>query len=140
MQIITSAATLTELTIPQDATRDQWATIHRQVVICKRASARWIKQSREFAAAKWGVDFVAETEVQIELALGLPVAEEKQSINPGDKSARIVTIEGISQSFSMWSRKVDADLPTWDKDQLTRALALVEPIERKAVEIRRMLS
>jgi hypothetical protein len=132
--------TLKSVTIPTSATKEEWFDIHRQILLCKKASSAWIKQSRDYATGKWGVEFVADSEVQIELDLGLTLQDEPPRVNPDDKSIGLVTIEGISQRFSMWSRKVDSEIRTWDKAQLTRALDLLAPIEKKAAEIRGMLA
>jgi hypothetical protein len=40
----------------------------------------------------------------------------------------------------MWSRKVDSEIKSWDKAQLSKALDLLAPIEAKAKEIRGMLA
>lgn len=125
--------------IPADATQEQWAEIHRTVMLCRKASKAWLKQSREFATQKWGVDFVAETEIQMELALGIEPPKERPNLNPNDKSTAIVTIEGISQKFILWQRKMDEIIPTWDKPRIEKALSLLEPIEREAARLRAML-
>ena len=126
--------------IPQDATQEQWADIHRTILLCRTASRAWLKQSREFAAARWGAEYVAEAEIQMELALGLPQPEPKPDINPQDKSKGIVTIEGVAQQFALWARKMQPEIAKWDKPKLTRALELLEPMERQAVEIRKRLA
>jgi hypothetical protein len=86
------------------------------------------------------VDYVAEAEMQMELSLGLPDPKpEKPALNPEDKSRAIVTIEGICQSFALWQRKMAPEIERWDRDRLTKALALVEPIEAQAKRIRELL-
>lgn len=125
--------------IPQDATQEQWADIHRTILLCRTASRAWLKQSREFASAKWGVEYVADAEMQMELALGLPKPEPKPDLNPQDKAKGIVTIEGVAQQFALWARKMEPEIKRWDEPKLKRALELLEPIERKAAEIRRLL-
>jgi len=128
------------LTIADDATQEQWADIHHTILKCRHASRLWIKQSREFAAAKWGVDYVADVEMQLELALGLPQPEPKPDINPADKAKGIVTIEGITQQFALWSRKMQPEIVNWDRLKLQRALDLLEPMEKQAQEIRARLN
>ena len=125
--------------IPADATQEQWAEIHRTVMLCRKASKAWLKQSREFATQKWGVEFVAEAEIQMELALGIEPPKETPRLNPSDKSAAIVTIEGIAQQFVLWHRKMDDEISTWDKPRIQKALNLLEPIEREAARLRAML-
>lgn len=132
---------LDKVNIPSDATQEQWQEIHRTILLCRKASRAWIKQSREWAAEKWGVDYVAECEEQMELALGLPPVDATQtSINPADKTKAIVTIEAVSQMFSLWHRRMDAEINTWDQPRIEKALKLIEPIEAQAKRLRGMLN
>jgi hypothetical protein len=130
---------LDKVELPDDLTQDAWAEIHRNILLCRHASRTWLKQSRQYAEGRWGEDFVAETEVQYELALGLPEPEPKPKLNPDDKSGAIVTIEGISQSFAMWHRKMAPQIESWEAAKLTKALALLAPIEAQAKRIRELL-
>ena len=50
-----------------------------------------------------------------------------------------MTIEGLSQSFILWQRKMSDEIQGWDKDKLTRALDLLEPMEREAKRVRELL-
>lgn len=128
------------LEIPQDTDQGQWADIHRTILTCARASRRWLKTSRDFATERWGVDYVAEAEVQMELALGIECkTTERVELNPGDKSKGIVTIEGIVQQFTLWHRKMDKEIETWDRPKLEKALGLLAPIESEAKRIREKL-
>lgn len=128
------------LTIPPAATQDEWQDIHRTILLCRKASKAWLKQSRDFAVSKWGAEYVAECEEQMELALGLPIPADKPQLNPADKSRAIVTIEGIAQSFALWQRKMASEIERWDRPRLEKALALVEPIEAQAKRIRELLA
>lgn len=121
------------------STQDEWAAIHRSIILCRQASSKWLKQSRAFGIGKWGEEFVADAEVQMELALGIDMSEKPASLNPPDKSKAIITIEGISQSFVLWERKMHDEVETWDKDNLKRALGLLEPMERQAKRVRELL-
>lgn len=136
-----STFALDRVTIPQDASQEQWADIHRTILLCRKASRVWVKQSREWATAKWGADYVAQCEEQMELALGLPPADmtPKPDLNPSDKSKAIVTIEGIAQQFVLWHRKMDKEINSWDRPRIEKALALIEPIEAQAKRLRGML-
>ena len=125
--------------IREDTTKDQWLDIHRSIVLCKNASARWLKQSRAFAADRWGIDFVADSEVQMELDLGIETTDKPPALNPPDKTRAIITIEGISESFAQWERKMRDEVTTWDRDKLERALALLEPMERQARLVRSLI-
>ena len=128
------------LNIPADITGEAWADIHRTILLCRASSRLWLRQSRDYASTRWGVEYVAEAEMQMDLALGLPEPKpEKPALNPEDKSRAIVTIEGICQSFALWQRKMAPEIERWDRERLTKALALVEPIEAQAKRIRELL-
>jgi hypothetical protein len=47
------------------------------------------------------------------------------SMNPLDKSRGIVTIEGLSQKFDMWARKMFPEIVGWDDANLTRLHSLL---------------
>jgi hypothetical protein len=129
-----------QLVIPDDTTAEQWADIHGSIMLAKRMAGKWLKASREYGEKNFGLDFVAETEVQMEFTLGIEVNDKDESSNAKDKSKAIVTIEGITQSFKLWQRKIKDDINNWDKDRLGRALALLEPIEAQARAIRERLN
>lgn len=141
MNTIINPETFTRETvnIAPESTQDEWASIHRSILLCKHASAKWLKQSRAFATSKWGEEFTADAEVQMEFTLGIETADKPASLNPPDKSKAIVTIEGIHQSFVLWERKMHDEVETWDKDNLKRALDLLEPMERQAKRVRELL-
>jgi hypothetical protein len=135
-----SVFSMDALNIPPHATQSEWEGIHRTIMLCRKASRTWLRQSRDYAAERWGADYVADVEIQMELALGLPQPDPKPALNPADKSSAIVTIEGISQSFSLWQRKMSAEIERWDKVRLAKALELIEPIEKQAARIRELLN
>jgi len=129
-----------QLVIPDDTTAEQWADIHGSIMLAKRMAGKWIKASREYGEKHFGLDFVAETEVQMEFTLGIEVNDKDESSNAKDKSKAIVTIEGITQSFKLWQRKIKDDIDNWDKERLGRALSLLEPIEAQAKAIRERMN
>lgn len=131
--------TLDGLKIPEGTDQPTWQQIHKDILKCKNAASKWLNQSRKWAIQQWGEEYVAETEVQLELALGLPQPEPKPELNPADKSKALVTIEGISQSFSMWKRKMASEIPYWTRDQKERALDLLEPVAKQYEELKRSL-
>jgi hypothetical protein len=131
--------TIEGLTIPDETTQEQWAEIHRTILTAKRAAGKWVSQSRKWATERWGIDFVAETEVQLELALGIEQREKPPALNPPDKSRGIVTIEGIAQSFGLWHRKMEGEVAGWDRPRCEAALRLIEPIARLAEELKSRL-
>ena len=127
------------MTIAAGATQEDWLALHSRLIHAKRYAASWIKQSREYATGQWGIEFVADAEVQMELGLGIGTSDKPPGLNAPDKSKAIVTIEGIHQSFVLWERKMHDEVETWDKDKLTRALDLLEPMERQAKRVRELL-
>jgi hypothetical protein len=132
--------TLSGVTINPDATREEWMAIHRDILVCKNAASKWLTQSRDFATKRWGAEFMADTELQLELDLGLSLPAEKPTLNPTDKTTAIVTIEGLSQKFQLWERKMSDDIGKWDKARLERALELLTPMETTAARIRQLLA
>lgn len=137
---LTQYATPTGLAIPQDITQEQWTELHRAIILAKKSAGKWLSESRKFGTDTYGLDYVAETEVQMELSLGINQEGKPQHPNAQDKSKAIVTIEGISQTFKMWQRKVKDDIDSWDRDKLTRALDLLTPFEVQIKQIRTKLS
>jgi hypothetical protein len=141
MQIIdTTMFTLHALNLPDTLTPAEWTNIHKDILVCKRAASKWLSQSRDYSTARWGMEFTADTEAQLELDLGLTLADEKPTLNPDDKTKAIVTIEGLSQKFTVWERKMSDDIGKWDRDRLERALELLTPMETTAARIRQLLA
>jgi hypothetical protein len=141
MQLIDTAMfTLNALNLPETLTPAEWTNIHKDILVCKRAASKWLTQSRDYSTARWGMEFTADTEAQLELDLGLTLTEEKPTLNPDDKTKAIVTIEGLSQKFTVWERKMSDDIGKWDRDRLTRALELLSPMEATAARIRGLLA
>jgi hypothetical protein len=141
MQLIdTTMFTLHALNLPETLTPAEWTNIHKDILVCKRAASKWLSQSRDYSTARWGMEFCADTEAQLELDLGLTLADEKPTLNPDDKTKAIVTIEGLSQKFTVWERKMSDDIGKWDKARLERALELLTPMETTAARIRQLLA
>lgn len=129
-----------DLNIRSELTKAEWTDLHRDIIRCKHKAQHWLKQSREYAVTRWGLEFAADTEAQLELDLGLALEAPKPELNPNDKTRAILTIEGISQKFILWQRKMREDIEQWDKDRLSRALELLEPMEQQAKRVRELLS
>ena len=129
------------IAIPPNATRDDWERIHTITIICKHAAKKWHKASADYGVEHYGVEFVAQVEVEVEaVQLGLPMeVDGKPALNPADKSRVFVSIEGVNQSFLMWQRKMADEIPNWDKAKLQRALDLLTPVEQQAQELRKRL-
>lgn len=141
MQLIdTTMFTLHALNLPETLTPAEWTAIHRDILVCKKAATKWLQQSRNYSTGRWGVEFCADTEAQLELDLGLNLPDAKPALNPQDKSRAIVTIEGISQKFILWQRKMDEEVTTWDSARLNAALNLLEPMEKEAQRLRNLLT
>jgi hypothetical protein len=138
--IDTTMFTLNALNLPETLTPTEWTDIHKDILVCKRAASKWLSQSRDYSTARWGMDFTADTEAQLELDLGLTLADAKPTLNPDDKTKAIVTIEGLSQKFTVWERKMSDDIGKWDRDRLERALELLTPMEQTAARIRGLLA
>ena len=133
--------TLDGLKIPKDTSKVEWYYIHRNAMLCEKAAKKWVKQSREFGTESFGIEHAAQTELVVEYDLfGEPLAvEQPKAINPPDKSRAVLTIEGISQSFSLWQRKMADQLPTFSRDQAQRAVELLEPMAKQYEELKRMI-
>lgn len=141
MQLIdTTMFTLAGLNLPDTLTPADWTIIHRDILTCKRAASKWLQRSRDYSNGRWGMEFTADTEAQLELDLGIALPDAKPELNPTDKTKAIVTIEGIHQKFVMWQRKMDDEITTWDSERLTAALTLLEPMEREAKRVRELLA
>ena len=141
MQLIdTTMFTLHALNLPETLTPAEWTDIHKDILVCKRAASKWLSQSRDYSNSRWGMEFTADTEAQLELDLGLTLADAKPTLNPDDKTKAIVTIEGLSQKFTVWERKMSDDIGKWDRDRLERALELLTPMEATAARIRGLLA
>ena len=140
MQLIdTTMVTLHALTLPTTLTKAEWSDIHRDLLTCKKAAAKWLQQSRDYSTDRWGMEFTADTEAQLELDLGLALPEAKPALNPADKTRAILTIEGLSMKFEMWQRKMSDEIQQWDADRLHRALELLTPFEQEAKRIRSLI-
>jgi hypothetical protein len=132
---------LKSLTIPDETTQEQWAEIHRSIIVAQGSASKWLRQSRQWGETKFGAEYVGETEAQIELALGLAQQTKPRiELNPEDKAKAIVTIEGLSTSFGMWYRKMQPSIEQWEADKLYKALELIEPMEAAAKKIRERIT
>jgi hypothetical protein len=142
MQLIDQAMfTLAGLNLPDTLTPTEWTQLHGDILICKRTASKWLAQSRQYSTERWGTEFTADTEAQLELDLGLTQDQPATpQLNPSDKAKGIVTIEGLSTKFDLWKRKMDDEIPTWDRDRLSRALELLTPMEAEAARIRNLLT
>jgi hypothetical protein len=129
-----------KLSLPSDMPEQHWAEMHTYLVAVKRKAKALILESYEFGAAKYGQEVAGRVHEQAELALGLPKKATKADVNGEGKAKGFISVEGISQSFSIWQRSVSHLIPTWEPERLSRALELLEPIEQQAQAIRARLN
>jgi len=141
--ILPETFTKDTVNIPDNCTQEQWKAIHSTIMLCRYASKQWLKQSRGYADARWGAEYVGQVEAQLELDLGGCIESAKDNgsdaINPADKSTAIVTIQGIGSQFQLWERKMKDEIPRLSAENLTKAIEILEPIERKVREMRALL-
>lgn len=73
---------------------------------------------------------------------GAVVRYEQLQLNPGDKSAGLVTIEGISGHFDLWLKKVQADgFPqSWDHARLERVADYLSDMAQVHAQIKQILN
>ena len=129
-----------QLIIPDGTTREEWAKVHEDLTKMKSMSKAWHSDSRKYGRARYGDEFVVEIEAQTEFDLGIKEEKPKPaSLNPPGKGTVLVSIEGISQEFSMWRREMGPRISAWDKPELQRALDLLSPIGQQIEEIRNLL-
>jgi hypothetical protein len=116
--------------------KDDWFQIHAKCVAAKHLGTKLVKFSRDRAISEWGVEFVADSEVQIEMDLGINFPEEKPQLNPSDKSTGIVTIEATNASFIAWERKMHEERKGWDVEKKRKLFELLKPMYEVASEIK----
>lgn len=126
---------ITDLSNPS-LTKEDWFQIHAKCVAAKHLGSKLVKFSRDRAASSWGVEFVADSEVQIEMDLGVTFPEEKPRLNPADKSTGIVTIEATNASFIAWERKMHDERKSWDIERKKKLWELLRPMYEVASEIK----
>jgi hypothetical protein len=118
-------------------TKEQWFQIHASCIAAKHLGSKLVKFSRQRATSDWGVEFVADSEVQIEMDYDFKLLEEKPKLNPLDKSTGIVTIESTNASFVAWERKMHDERKSWDLDRKRKLWELLKPMYEVAEELKR---
>lgn len=120
------------LVIPPDTDKENWWVIHKAVLLAKNLGInlrkKWLKASTDFGLEHFGMKYVSEIEIQLEMKLGYSPREKPKGLNPSDKSIGVVTIQGISQSFNLWHRKMKNEIETWEKVNLDQAIRLLYPM------------
>jgi len=117
-------------------TKEEWFDIHAKCVAARHLGSKLVKYSRDRATSEWGVVFVADSEVQIEMDLGMQFPEEKPKLNPSDKSTGIVTIEATNASFLAWERKMHDERKAWDIEKKRKLWELLKPMVEVGLEIK----
>ena len=121
-----------DIDLTEGMTQEGWTEIHQRILACKRHAGKWASKSRKFATNKWGIDFVAESEAQMELALGI---EAKTGPEPCDEHKEAAAANGLVRAYERGYGK-DADLAGWDAARAGRVLELMGPIEGFLVRLR----
>ena len=116
--------------------KEDWFQLHAKCVAAKHLGSKLVKFSRDRATSEWGVEFVADSEVQIEMDLGITFPEEKPRLNPADKSTGIVTIEATNASFLAWERKMHEERRGWDIERKRKLWELLKPMVEVGLEIK----
>lgn len=127
------------LIIPDGMPIHHYEVAVRRVEMFKEKAKAFSRQLQEYGESEYGLDQIVPIYEQIFMDLGKNLEDKQDDLNPRDKSRNIVTIEGVSRSFTAWFSKMGPDIPTWNKTQLSKALTLLEPIEAQAKRLRGML-
>ena len=106
-----------------DMKRDKWQVIHRQIIQCKRMAATWLSKSRKFAVERWGIDFVTESEVQMELALGI---EHKQAERQEPSVEALTT--SVRKVALAWCGVIDQRIDTLGCNDALKMLGELKPM------------
>jgi len=121
------------LVLPEVLSGQEYFEIGYRIRVAKKCSSLWMRQWVEYGEKAYGEEFVEDTidqiDSQLQLQLGLPPAEEKPKLNEGlGKGKALVTIEGIHQWFSIWTRKMAPEFPKWNDVQKRKAAELLRPM------------
>jgi hypothetical protein len=76
-----------------DVTKPEWSSFHARLVKVKRHAGEWLSKSRKWASERWGIDYVTEAEVQMELDLGIQRIEK-----PHDDTPRIMRLTASAKT------------------------------------------
>jgi hypothetical protein len=114
------AIIIPESAIPDNIGKGEWQAMHKAIMGCRNSAAQWLAKSRKFAADKWGVEYLMESESQLELALGIEHKQRPTRIE--DAGAGLRKIEGMVRAFGTIA--VDA----LSDEQVARVIELLEPV------------
>lgn len=111
-----------QIEIPECMSPDQWITIHKPLIECKRTISRWVSISRKFATVRWGIDYVAESEYQMTLALGIEVVDDPP---PPPQKDDIAFASAIGKRVGKWDL---SDVDEWNPAKRDTVLTELRPI------------
>ena len=112
------------LTIPESVGKDEWQDFHSRLIKCKRSMASWVKDSRRYAADKWGNEFVAAAEEQMELSLGIDAPTGSKPVQ--SQQPRVIS---AIMSLARIAPSIDDAISTMTDDQLDQIREQIKPIE-----------
>jgi hypothetical protein len=128
-----TAEELKTYTIPEDITVEDWEDGHRKLLYYKEASRYLILKSQAFGAKKFGIETVARVQAMFCLQMGIDPTKPAML----ERDPETDVLRHLQQSVERWMAKSNPE--AWDKDKLTRALDLLEPMEREAKRVRELL-
>lgn len=109
--------------LPEEIDRTTWVEFHRKLIQCKRMAATWLSKSRKFAADRWGVDFVVESETQMELALGIehhPPTEHRPTAQE--------MLPAVARTAAKWATLAMRESSVWSRHQAAATLEALRPM------------
>ena len=119
-----SSAMGSTLTIPENVGKGEWTEFHSRLIKCKRSMASWVRDSRRYASGRWGSEFVAAAEQQMELALGIePPAEQAEKPQHKDD---IAFAASIAKRITRWDM---SDIDEWNAAKIDLVLVELKPVE-----------
>lgn len=110
------------LEMPEAMTRPEWLAFHRRLVTCRHHAGHWLSKSRRFAMERWGLDFVTDSETQMELALGL---ESKPRIDVDRPVFEVACAQAMAARMNRLSR---SDPTKWPKESVETVAEALRPI------------
>lgn len=125
-----------EFQIPPFVEKDQWEGIHRAILACRNSAARWLSKSRRFATERWGADYVARAESQLELDLGIEAKPDALPMRTVSPAARIAA---FARSWEKAAKEMGS-IEKWDESALTESLQALEQLAEAIDKMRQALA
>lgn len=111
-----------QIDMPECLSKDDWQLLHKRILVCKRAASGWLSKSRKFAAVRWGIDYVTDSECQMTLALGIEVVDDPP---PPPQKDDIAFASAIGKRVSKWDL---SDVDEWNPAKRDTVLTELRPI------------